>query len=476
MSKGSSTGKRITGGGGMQLTNVSIKPLARRMSVVADQQFQKGAILGNPRDVIDQIRHSSRPNVRMTSDNELEALKYIRKGQELRIDMSVQNRSTQPTVVDTYNLEKFTSGQNTQLYVTGYSGSGKTTLSKQLQRRYNAKVLDMDTLFDQEVKKQFPKAKLVGDSWKDVTEDEMDNAADAARKNAAKMFRQRRDKFVLEGIDIPGLGFDVSPKTSEMSVVIPRTGYLRSTYRASKRDEMLNPKDYIRKMTGINYRMYHQLQQVKKEFRRAGIKPQTLTLQNRSTQLNDLRDFGFEIDRSPRLTSGSLLKPEATQALQYARQQLPSQYNFVIKDAFRSLADQTYLVKEEEKNLKRSNPDNWKELLKIYTGGYEELKLKPHEMSFMNHRSGYTVDLSIDRGGSELDLGGVKYDRRDQLDYYEKKKNLTEEEKHIRDNRRLLKKTMRKAGFQENPTEWWHWGYNPSSNNAIAQQQHQQRK
>ena len=132
-------------------------------------------------------------------------------------------------------------------------------------------------------------------------------------------------------------------------------------------------------------------------------------------------------------------------------------YNFCITYGYRSLEEQTNIVKKTEEELKKTNPNNWEELLNIYTGGYKELNLK--KISPMNHRSGNAVDLKLVIGTQEIDLGDVKMNERDSLDYYETKRSLSKKETTIRDNRRLLKSVMTKHGFKPYPKEWWHWGY-----------------
>ena len=203
--------------------------------------------------------------------------------------------------------------------------------------------------------------------------------------------------------------------------------------------------------------------------------------------LINLKNFGFEIDNSLRKKYSEskhiLLNEKSAEALLKAKNNLPKNYNLKIKDGFRTLAEQKRIVKNSEKEFKKSHPKNWKNLLKIYTGGYEELKLK--KFSFMNHRSGNAVDLTSTknkknfRGNSlssplrrskmrninseenkkELNLGGVKLNEKDKLNYYENKSKLSSVEKKIKQNRKLLRKIMTKFGFKSCRLEWWHWGF-----------------
>ena len=176
--------------------------------------------------------------------------------------------------------------------------------------------------------------------------------------------------------------------------------------------------------------------------------------------LVDLCDYDFEIKPwGP--TEDLKLNKTVVKVLQTAKKDLPKGYNFIIKDGYRSYEDQLNLVKSEEKRLKKSNPDNWEEMLNTYTGGYEDLERSKEEgISPMNHQSGLTVDISIvDENSDEIDKVGSEYSEKDSLDYYEDKKNLSEKDMEIKKNRKMLRDIMKKHGFDFYEKEWWHWGY-----------------
>jgi zinc D-Ala-D-Ala dipeptidase len=180
-----------------------------------------------------------------------------------------------------------------------------------------------------------------------------------------------------------------------------------------------------------------------------------------SIELVDLKECGFLIDlgeskKYSDATTFYLNKP-AAEALQRAKEELPPLYNFVIKDGFRTLETQKRIVEITEKELRETNPDNWLELLNIYTGGYEDLKQV--KISYMNHRSGNTVDLTIANNREELDMGGVALNDRDRIDYFENNPSTNQTDIEIRNNRRLLRNILEKAGFEVYPLEWWHWGF-----------------
>lgn len=175
--------------------------------------------------------------------------------------------------------------------------------------------------------------------------------------------------------------------------------------------------------------------------------------------LVNVADYDFKIDLSQikeysKNTTISLNK-DALNALKNARNDLPKNYDFIILSGYRTLEEQTNIVKLMEVELKKSHPDNYEELLKIYTGGYEELKLKT--FSHNNHRSGYAVDLKLTKNNKEADLGGQKMDERDKLPYYDNP--ISKKEQTIKENRSILKHVLTKNGFENNPNEWWHWGY-----------------
>jgi len=155
--------------------------------------------------------------------------------------------------------------------------------------------------------------------------------------------------------------------------------------------------------------------------------------------------------------SNILLNKDAIVALLKAQKSLPPGYTFAILSGYRSLEEQTKIVKLMEKELKISHPNNYIDLLNKYTGGYEELLLKT--FSYNNHRSGYAVDLYILKNNKEIDLGGQKMDERDNLNYYKNKKPLSNKEQTIKNNREILNNALSNNGFNNNPDEWWHWGY-----------------
>ena len=177
--------------------------------------------------------------------------------------------------------------------------------------------------------------------------------------------------------------------------------------------------------------------------------------------LVDVKRYGFPIDdtqiKKYSKNKKILLNKKVVDALIRAKKDLPKGYNFCIMYGYRSLEEQTEIVKQTEIELKKSHPNNWEKLLDKYTGGYKDLKEK--KISFMNHRSGNAVDLKLVNGEKEVNLGGVKLNQKDNLDYYENKRNLSDEDNDIKINRHILKDSLESQGFEFYSKEWWHWGY-----------------
>ena len=80
------------------------------------------------------------------------------------------------------------------------------------------------------------------------------------------------------------------------------------------------------------------------------------------------------------------------------------------------------------------------------------------------HNKGGAVDITlVDLDGKELDMG-TDFDFFGKRAYHDNV-DLPQE---ILDNRKLLKKTMKKYGFWSIRTEWWHYNLSAGSNAKIA--------
>lgn len=181
----------------------------------------------------------------------------------------------------------------------------------------------------------------------------------------------------------------------------------------------------------------------------------------KNPKLVSLSKYRFVIDNRKRKdytkAKEMFVRESVAKALVKAREFLLKGYNFKIFDGKRSIEDQRRIIQICEIDFKNRDPKNWKENLVKFTGGYESLK---QELPSNTHGQGGAVDLTIiDKNGKELNMGDDTFDKREALTYYERKSNLTKGEREIRDNRRLLKKVMKKSGFESYAPEWTHWGY-----------------
>lgn len=180
----------------------------------------------------------------------------------------------------------------------------------------------------------------------------------------------------------------------------------------------------------------------------------------------DLSKYGFVIE--PRYyyfgwsKTGKILgRNTAVKALVKARTLLPKGYNFKIWDMQRPRAVQLSMIQSFVRRFKVEYPNlsNKDRLNLVYKFAAKPL-LKVSKPD--THRNGGAVDLTIvNKFGHELPMG-TDHDSltlRASTDYYDKLSKPSEIEKAYRNNRRLLKKVMLKAGFENYSPEWWHWSY-----------------
>lgn len=82
------------------------------------------------------------------------------------------------------------------------------------------------------------------------------------------------------------------------------------------------------------------------------------------------------------------------------------------------------------------------------------------------HNYGLAVDVSIiDEKGDSIDMG-TAVDALTSLSHIDQEEELVRRgkiSKEAMDNRRLLRKVMRQAGFKTIRTEWWHFNYTTRS-------------
>lgn len=148
-----------------------------------------------------------------------------------------------------------------------------------------------------------------------------------------------------------------------------------------------------------------------------------------------------------------------------ASQSLPSNYEFVIWDAWRPIETQKALFNSYKDKLNASNPtlseDELGKLIQKYVSLPSLDKTCPPP-----HSTGGAVDLSIgEQDGNYLDMGTTydDFSNRASTRYFEEKiekgENLSSNEMVVINNRRLLFNILTEVGFTNYPDEWWHYDY-----------------
>lgn len=163
-----------------------------------------------------------------------------------------------------------------------------------------------------------------------------------------------------------------------------------------------------------------------------------------------------------------------------AAKNLPKGYKFVVYDAYRPVEVQRSLFESYKAKLAKENPNLKDDELTNLTLNFVSLpSMDPAKPS--PHNTGGSIDLTIvDDEGNLLDMGSYFDDMDDIVitRYFEQKlengEKLTDKEKKIIENRRLLYNIMIEQGFTNFVNEWWHydygnqlWAYNGNHENAI---------
>lgn len=138
--------------------------------------------------------------------------------------------------------------------------------------------------------------------------------------------------------------------------------------------------------------------------------------------------------------------------LKDAQELLPKDIFFKIYSSYRSIKEQEKAWSEKIKETKEENPNiTNEEELKRLTG----LKLANPISGYGGHQTGAAVDITLcDIEGNEFNMGTKIGQHNNKTKT--KNQNLSKEEKN---NRKLLKKTLEKVGFNNYPIEWWHFSY-----------------
>lgn len=167
------------------------------------------------------------------------------------------------------------------------------------------------------------------------------------------------------------------------------------------------------------------------------------------------RYYFFGWTREPRI----LGRINAVKALQKAQQFLPKGYRFKVWDMQRPRYVQLNMIASFRRRFRAMNP----KLTSIQVNKLvDKFAAKPLKIvtRIDTHRHGGAVDLTIiDRHGNELYMGTDHDDLTEHAatNYYENIKRPNALKLEARKNRRLLIRTMKKAGWENYAPEWWHW-------------------
>jgi len=153
-------------------------------------------------------------------------------------------------------------------------------------------------------------------------------------------------------------------------------------------------------------------------------------------------------------------RKEVAERLLKAANELPVGYRFMIWDAWRPVSVQAALFEAFKKALNSRTGLDAAELDKLVQT-YVSLP-STDEKKPSPHLTGGAIDLTIiNDHGEELDMG-TGFDHFGEeacTNYYERRALLSQNEKLIRQNRRLLYNLLTSFGFTNYPHEWWHFDY-----------------
>lgn len=157
------------------------------------------------------------------------------------------------------NFDKWKKGTNNILYITGLSGSGKTTLGEEYEKKYNAKLFEIDGIehnYDStnasildKAKEKFPIYKKLcetKDGWKDISDPNSEAYGilwKVLNYCISLMKQDSKNLYIVEGIQIFEL---MEPSTLKSKpLIIKGTSTLKSFIQASHRNKQNggNPMD-----------------------------------------------------------------------------------------------------------------------------------------------------------------------------------------------------------------------------------------
>lgn len=154
-----------------------------------------------------------------------------------------------------------------------------------------------------------------------------------------------------------------------------------------------------------------------------------------------------------------LMRRGVFEKLQAALDLLGEGYGFLVFDALRPLPVQQALFDKQLACVRSDHPELTLDQAREETREFVALPIRDEKRP-STHMTGGAVDLTLCYEGRPLDMGTVFDDFRENAhsDFYERG-GLTEAERDVRDNRRLLYNLLRCVGFTNYESEWWHFDY-----------------
>ncbi len=146
-------------------------------------------------------------------------------------------------------------------------------------------------------------------------------------------------------------------------------------------------------------------------------------------------------------------------ALLSAARALPEGTGLLVLDGWRPWRVQQYLFDTLHEAIHLHHPELSEEQLLERTREFVSLPSRdPAAPS--PHLTGGAVDVTLcDADGLPLDMGTL-FDEAlpaSHSDHFERLEAPSQEQRHARDNRRLLHRVMSEQGFTNLPSEWWHY-------------------
>lgn len=171
--------------------------------------------------------------------------------------------------------------------------------------------------------------------------------------------------------------------------------------------------------------------------------------------LVDLRALGFCVSPLMADEAGAYAHVRAglAERLRQASSVLPDGLQFLIFEGHRPLALQRRYFERRLGTLRAAEPSSDPARLHLLASQY----VSPPGIA--PHSAGAAIDLTLCTGeGRELDLG-TPYDATPEESGGACFTGHSPLGETARRNRSILGKALRKAGFVNYPTEWWHWSY-----------------